>query len=1439
MFRSLTRRKVIISLFVFAGILGVALIVATSALRSGYFERWLTIRVQAKLAEYGARLEIGSLKTNLGQLSFEASDLRAYVEGAREPFATVRTVSGAIRLRDILGLSGPTEIRLKSCVIEGLRARYQIDEHGRSNLDGLHPSVTIQQRFNLLYTSGTTTLREAEFLYLDRLHSLDGVARDVSLAISPAEREEMHLVAASRQGEFVYDGRAARGLDLDLIARITGTGANVESLKLRSPYLTANLKGEVRSWRQFDYQFEALADLNLSDFGQILAPGLKLTGAARFEGRIDGSGIDYQASGALRGEKLMARDVHLDGLAMTASGTGKGRDAKAGVELAINALEVAGFQVNQFSAVGEVGTSASSFDWRGRLRAGSLAANGIRATKASISRAQLNGPYNTLSETSLKGELKIDSLVTADVAIGSLVGKVTATADVIELPSFTGAFFGGETKGSARFVLSGNGQSELSADISALDVDQAIAAGLGRRLALRGKAHGRVDLRWPGRDYRGADGTVHMTFDGDALHSQGGVTGIPLNGTINVSASGRRFRVEQSVMRTGQTELRASGYLDWAGDGSLDVDLASADAAELQKLVEGFSDALRSKPVDDLVRYLHEYEIQLERGLRFQGAITGDFVRPAVTGRFALDSIAVSQESLGQLGGDLDYHGESLRVKEAVLRQSSGGQADFSLEYSSKSENSTAWRGRLRQIALGPLSRFATDVRLEGSVSGSGELSGIPGAMSGKGEFTIENAKYEDFEARELRGAIVVNGTRIEAQNASLRFAGGVVAGSAWFDTKTRGYAGNLHGEGLEIAELINATREQKIDLSGRFDIKLEASSEEFLRQDSGSRIFDRLTGSFSSQEIRYRAESIGAIQLTAKGAGSVVDLDLAAHLVGHGYAGAGKVDFSRKEVPVSGKIDLRDVALGPIVALISNGDISAPGTVVGEVRFAGNLFGERDPFRVEAELSTLAIDSRDMRFAAQPPVLLKLQGDQLDVGRIKFSGPDTNLEISGSIAIGEKGLMALTANGDVNLRLLHNFVQEITADGVIRVQMSASGTLGQPRLGGSATVENASLRSREFPLALTKGSGRLLFNNDQAQIASFTGEIGGGTVSVTGGTVLAGLRPDRWRLQARLNGVRIDYPRDFRTTADGELTLQGSQRLQVLSGLVSVRRGEVLVETDLFDLTERFMTEFSGGSFARSADASGIPPTQLDLHVVANDSLVVNNKSLDLVASADLRVNGSLEDPVLGGRVTISRGLIDELFKERYRITSGLIEFPGISQRPPRLSIDAETVISGYRLSVLIAGPFDNLRIKPRSEPPLPQADVIALMTSGALPREGFTGDSASQSLAQTQATNLSPLLTQPLSSRIGSNITGRLFGLNRFSIDPLVTGRGTDPTARITVGRRVTKDFSITYSTNLAANQDQLVLIEYRASDRLSFVASRAEDGAFGLDIRLRKRF
>ena len=909
---------------------------------------------------------------------------------------------------------------------------------------------------------------------------------------------------------------------------------------------------------------------------------------------------------------------------------------------------------------------------------------------------------------------------------------------------------------------------------------------------------------------------------------------------MHLIAKGREIRLDRTLLRTGSTELSASGTIDWDQNGNLALDLKASDAAELEDLVLAVAEALDDDRARSLTRTVADYDIELAGDLRFQGRVSGKLKNPGVVGDFSIESVSARRAALGQLSGELDYRVNSVRVNDGHIVQADGGKADFSLFYPFEQENGIALTLQAQTLRIAPFARLVTDERVEGTLTGTADLSGLPGEMRGKGIFVVDAPKYGDFAFDDLRGRLTVEGPRAQLEEVKLRLGQNFVTVDGWWNTSSNGYQVKVAGDGLEIGKMLELGGVQRTGFTGTASLKLDANSASVVRRDEGSRIFDSLAATIDVGDLKYKGELVGRVQVSANGRDSLANLDLNARLLDHDYKGSGQIDFTKKIAPATGKLALSDIALGPIVELASDHTVSAPGTVAGELRLGGNLLSPSDGLKLEAELSKLEFDSADSRLAAQTPILMKLQNQQIDLGRIRFSGKDTNLEIAGTVAIGNQGRMAVSADGDVNLRILQNFVRDVNAEGIVRARITASGTFERPRLSGSATLTGGALRARDLPVSLTNANGRLLFTADQAQLESFTADVGGGRMTLTGGAALSGFAFDRWRLEANLSRVRVDYPADFRTTADGELTLQGNRQVQVLSGLISIRRAEYIAENDLFDLMEDLMSEVGGGSVPEAGRLAALPPTQLDVHVVATDSLAIKNRSLDLVGSADVRVIGTLDEPLIKGRLTVARGLIDDLFREQYRITSGLIDFPGISERPARLSVEAETVISGYRLTVLIAGPIDNLRITPRSEPPLPQADVLALMTSGQLPREGAidTG-SPTQSLAQTQATNLGTLLAQPLSSRIGSNVTGRLFGLNRFAIDPLVSGRGTDPTARVTVGRRITKDLSITFSTNLASNQDQVVLIEYRATDRLSFVASRAEDGAFGLDVRLRKRF
>ena len=82
------------------------------------------------------------------------------------------------------------------------------------------------------------------------------------------------------------------------------------------------------------------------------------------------------------------------------------------------------------------------------------------------------------------------------------------------------------------------------------------------------------------------------------------------------------------------------------------------------------------------------------------------------------------------------------------------------------------------------------------------------------------------------------------------------------------------------------------------------------------------------------------------------------------------------------------------------------------------------------------------------------------------------------------------------------------------------------------------------------------------------------------------------------------------------------------------------------------------------------------------------------------------------------------------------------------------------------------------------------------------------------------------------------RLFGVDRFRISPTLSGKETDATARVTLGKRINRNVYLTYSRLLNTSEDQLITVEYQVSPRLRIKGTRDEDGSFGIDFLVQQR-
>ena len=65
-------------------------------------------------------------------------------------------------------------------------------------------------------------------------------------------------------------------------------------------------------------------------------------------------------------------------------------------------------------------------------------------------------------------------------------------------------------------------------------------------------------------------------------------------------------------------------------------------------------------------------------------------------------------------------------------------------------------------------------------------------------------------------------------------------------------------------------------------------------------------------------------------------------------------------------------------------------------------------------------------------------------------------------------------------------------------------------------------------------------------------------------------------------------------------------------------------------------------------------------------------------------------------------------------------------------------------------------------------------------------------------------------------------------------------NPSARLTIGKRISDRAYLTFSRSLNTTvYDQIILLEYDSSDRLSWILSRNEDQSYALEFRVRHVF
>jgi translocation and assembly module TamB len=243
----------------------------------------------------------------------------------------------------------------------------------------------------------------------------------------------------------------------------------------------------------------------------------------------------------------------------------------------------------------------------------------------------------------------------------------------------------------------------------------------------------------------------------------------------------------------------------------------------------------------------------------------------------------------------------------------------------------------------------------------------------------------------------------------------------------------------------------------------------------------------------------------------------------------------------------------------------------------------------------------------------------------------------------------------------------------------------------------------------------------------------------------------------------------------------------------------------------------------------------RLDVRVTSSPQLDFQNSYAKLAGTVDLTIRGTVATPSVLGRIQITDGSAT-FAGTKYQLQRGDIYFTNPVRIDPIIDLDATAQVENYDVTIGLHGTMTNLKPTYRSEPPLSEADVFALLALGRTQEEAQIYQEK-QAQAGTDPTT-SALLGGALNATV-SNRVEKLFGVGSVKIDPAFVGTLGNSAARITVQQQLSKQITATFATNVNSSAEQLIQLQYDLNHNMSIVVTRDESGVFSIVYKLRQRY
>jgi len=878
---------------------------------------------------------------------------------------------------------------------------------------------------------------------------------------------------------------------------------------------------------------------------------------------------------------------------------------------------------------------------------------------------------------------------------------------------------------------------------------------------------------------------------------------VPVDGTVHLIYDGVHddLTLHQTTLRIPSTSVVIDGRVGQHSD--LQVHAIAGDLHQLATLLSSLRSG--SNPSSK--------EIEASGSAKLDAVVQGTLKRPRISGQLSAENLQVQGSAWKSARLELQANPSEVKVTQGSLVSAKQGNLSFSGDVKLKNwayQASSPIQANLaaRNLSVQELDHLANrEDPLSGNLSANLVLHGSQVNPAGHGSLQVVNASAYDETIQSFSAQFQTADDAI-ASTLNVTLPAGTAIAHLNFAPKTKTYKVDLHTPGIVLQKL-RVVQAKNLPLQGTLNASISGE---------GTADNPQLNVQVEIPSLKVRETTITQMTAQVAVANHRANVTLSSNITPAFVRAQATVDLNGN-YETQATVDTNKVPLDPFLAVYAP---SLPAGFHGVSELHASLHGllkDRSRLVAQVTIPTLSGSYQSLEFANAAPIRIDYSNSVVVLEPGEIRGTDTSLHFQGRVPLQGNLGMSLQARGEMNLKLLSMFSSDVNSAGSVDFDVQGAGTIHNPDLRGKVHIKDAAFGTSSAPVGLSKVNGTLEIIRDRVQITNLTGEMGGGTITA-GGSIA--YRPNlEFNVALQGKTVRLLYPEGVRTVLDTNLTFTGNLQAATL-------RGRALIDS------LNFTPDFDLTSFAGQFGQPSVPPMgesfadniKLAVSVQSAQNLSARSSQLNIAGAANLQVVGTAANPVITGRVDLTSG---ELFfmSNRYQLQRGIISFDNPNQTNPVLNVQVTTTIEQYNLTLTLMGPLNRLTTSYVSDPSLSTADIISLVYRGQTTQEAAAAGTSTDALLAGQA-----------ASRVSSGIQ-KLAGISSLQIDPLLGGNNTNPSARIAIQQRVTKDFLFTFSTDVTQPEQEIVQGEYQLTKRWSVSVERDQLGGIAVDGRLHTHF